>query len=424
MWTPPLSYDDNLQDQLEEAGVRLDADSIKFWIQFTGGHRGIFMAAMRWVQQKQQSGAAWDLQETIRMVRESYGTGSWSCGKDEILGRLRQCRAVRVNGKYSSLHEVPREFVDLICKGSDKLPANVCRDLSFNGFVLPQSSTAEEFEIIDWTDMKAQYHAANPLLAAYYFHVLKEEKGLQVQYDDSKPQHAADLLLRALPSVLFHVVVGYQGKTSQLGADGLPAEDEYNTALLAKLKEMKYQAYATQTGGKDGKPDIALEIDGKRFVLEGMKSSNRQDHLERFNLYQNYKGDYRGLYIIGRDDQQILATMEKLDNGDVQLIGLVPNLPHTAYTVHVKDENVACINSFVVPCDLVARRLVLNDDGQAELHPVQALLSVNLSPPSRSKFERKKIKSKFELSKESLLLLAVRATCLRHWRRNEAFFSS
>ena len=44
MGPPPLSYDDGLKHQLEEAGVRLDADSIKFWIQFTGGHRGIFMA--------------------------------------------------------------------------------------------------------------------------------------------------------------------------------------------------------------------------------------------------------------------------------------------------------------------------------------------------------------------------------------------
>ena len=75
VWTPPLSYDDGLKDQLQEAEVRLDADSIRFLMQFTGGRRGIFMTAMRWVQQK-QSGAAWDLKKTIKMVRESYGTGS------------------------------------------------------------------------------------------------------------------------------------------------------------------------------------------------------------------------------------------------------------------------------------------------------------------------------------------------------------
>ena len=107
---------------------------------------------------------------------------------------------MRVNGKYSSLHEVPREFVELICKGSGQLAPDLRRELAINDFALPQSSTAKEFEIMDWTDMKAQYQAANPLLAGYYFHVLENEKGLQLQYDDTKPQHAADLLMRASPS--------------------------------------------------------------------------------------------------------------------------------------------------------------------------------------------------------------------------------
>ena len=56
MWTPPLSSTLELEEQLEEAGVGLDQKSIKFFMQFCGGHRGIFIAAMRWVQSKQRSG--------------------------------------------------------------------------------------------------------------------------------------------------------------------------------------------------------------------------------------------------------------------------------------------------------------------------------------------------------------------------------
>ena len=56
MWTPPLNFTSELREQLKEAGVRLDQKSIKFFMQFCGGHRGIFIAAMHWVQSKQRSG--------------------------------------------------------------------------------------------------------------------------------------------------------------------------------------------------------------------------------------------------------------------------------------------------------------------------------------------------------------------------------
>ena len=56
MWTPPLNSTSELQEQLKEAGVRLDQKSIKFFIQFCGGHRGIFIAAMRCAEQAEK----WD----------------------------------------------------------------------------------------------------------------------------------------------------------------------------------------------------------------------------------------------------------------------------------------------------------------------------------------------------------------------------
>ena len=108
MWTPPLNSTSELQVQLEEAGVRLDQKSIKFFMQFCGGHRGIFIAAMRWVQSKQRSGISrWAFRQTVGFVRNSYDGGDWNCADTEILGYLRESRAVRVNGLYKDVSNVP-----------------------------------------------------------------------------------------------------------------------------------------------------------------------------------------------------------------------------------------------------------------------------------------------------------------------------
>ena len=82
----------------------------------------------------------------------------------------------------------------------------------------------------------------------------------------------------------------------------------------------------------------------------------------------------------------MLDTVKSTEADDVQVIGLVPNIAHTAYTVHVKSKGINSINTFNVDCDLVARRLVLKDNGKPELYSVQSLKSVKLSPtaqPSR-----------------------------------------
>ena len=91
-------------------------------------------------------------------------------------------------------------------------------------------------------------------------------------------------------------------------------------------------------------------------------------------------------YIIGKDKEKRLDTLKSTEADDVQVIGLVPNIAHTAYTVHVKSKGINSINAFNVDCDLVARRLVLKDNGKPELYSVQSLKSVKLSPtaqPSR-----------------------------------------
>ena len=389
MWTPPLNSTSELQEQLKEAGVRLDQKSIKFFIQFCGGHRGIFIAAMRWVQSKQRSGISrWAFPQTVGFVRNSYDGGDWDCANTEILGYLRESRAVRVNGLYKDVSNVPREFAELLCKGSTTLPQHVRRDLTIHGFVVPKNNGKEgEFQRLDWMTEGTEYQAANPLLASYYFHNLKKRQSLQVYFEPSKPQHCADLLMQALPYLLFSRVVSFEANTSELAKDGLPSEEQYNEAICTTLKDMTYQPVSTKQSRKgEGNPYIALEIGGERFVLEGVKSSGKiTKHLQRFNSMTNYKNaKHKGLYIIGNDNKKMRDTVNKTQAVDVQVIGLVTNIAHTAYTVHVKSKGMI-INTFNVECDLVARRLVLKDDGKPELYSVQSLKSVNLSPTAQTR---------------------------------------
>jgi len=359
-------------------------------MQFCGGHRGIFIAAMRWVQSKQRSGLSrWAFRQTVGFVRNSYGGGDWDCARTEILGYLRESRAVRVNGLYKDVSNVPREFAELLCKGSTTLPQHVRRDLTIHGFVVPKySGTEREFQQLDWMTEGTEYRAANPLLASYYFHNLKKRRNLQVHFEPIKPQHCADLLMRALPFLLFSRVVSFEANTSELGAeDSLPSEEQYNNAICTTLKDMTYQPFSTKQSRKgEGNPDIALEIGGERFVLEGVKFRRKiNSHLQRFNNDTNYKNaKHKGLYIIGNDNKKMRDTVNKTQAVDVQVIGLVPNIAHTAYTVHVKSKGMI-INTFNVECDLVARRLVLKDDGKPELYSVQSLKSVNPSPTAQTR---------------------------------------
>ena len=248
-------------------------------MQFCGGHRGIFIAAMRWVQSKQRSGLSrWAFRQTVGFVRNSYDGGDWDCARTEILGYLRESRAVRVNGLYKDVSKVPREFAELLCKGSTTLPQHVRRDLTIHGFVVPKySGTEREFQQLDWMTEGTEYRAANPLLASYYFHNLKKRRNLQVHFEPIKPQHCADLLMRALPFLLFSQVVSFEANTSELGAeDGLPSEEQYNNAICTTLKDMTYQPFSTKQSRKgEGNPDIALEIGGERFVLEGCEIQRR-----------------------------------------------------------------------------------------------------------------------------------------------------
>ena len=144
--------------------MRPDRESIEFFIQFCGGHRGIFIAAMHWVKSNQTSGESWNVNKTVGVVRNSYSHGQWDCSDTEILGALKESRAVKVNGRYSSVEHTPKEFVELLCAGARPIGQDIRRELTINGFVLPKYDSAEELQKLNWTNDDLHYKVANPLL--------------------------------------------------------------------------------------------------------------------------------------------------------------------------------------------------------------------------------------------------------------------
>ena len=389
MWKPPLPCSLDLKRQLEESGVKLDEESIDFFASFCGGHRGIFIAAMHWVKSKQNAVDSWSLRKTVGCVRNSYNEGSWNCADTELLGFVRSSRAVRINGRFHAVGHIPQEFVELLCKGACSIAeTDVRRELTVNGFVLPKPDRGieAEFQKLDWNNAHMEHQVANPLLASYYRFILKTRCALEVAWERSNPQHCADLLMRALPYLFFSKVVSFEGDVSQLAKGGLPHEQQYNQAILSVLTEIGYKPFAPQSSTEgDGKPDLMVKICEETFVMEGAKEQI-EEHLGRFNKYENYKNaKHKGVYMIGKDNEKVLRTVMSSCGGDVQVIGLVPNIAHTAYTVHVKSKGITSINTFRVDCDLVARRLVLKDDGKPELHSVQSLKSVNLFTKAQSR---------------------------------------
>ncbi|CAE7906501.1 unnamed protein product, partial [Symbiodinium sp. KB8] len=293
MWTAPFSYTTDLGDQLKAAGVRLDKESIEFFIHFCGGHRGIFIAAMHWVQSKQRSGESWSFTTTVGSVRNSHGNGDWDCSDAEILGALKKSRAVKVNGQYSSVENTPKEFVELLCGGARPIRQDMRKELAISGFVLPKCDSEEEFQELNWTNDDLRYRVANPLQALYYRFQLKKSCGLELQFEQSEPQGCADLLMRALPYMLFSKV--------DMGYSTLAPE-------------------ASETG--KGKPDLAVKIGAETFIIELARSKIPQ-HLKRFQDLKDYKiASHKGLCIIGNNKETMLQTVKKTDGRDVQIIGL------------------------------------------------------------------------------------------------------
>ena len=341
-WTPPVpEVDADLINQLRQAGVRLDKDSVDFFMKFCGGHRSIFMAAMDWVKAKQKNGSQWVFNQTVTKVRNSMDANSWSA-KDSILGGLSASRAVKVNGQFIDLKAVPLDFIKILCEGPGQLhSADQRRALTINGFVVPLPEAAEEeFRDVDWTQTNTQYVVSNPILASYYRDQLERFCGLKVRVDPFLPVNCMDLLLRAIPYVTFAQVVGFPPKAaagSSLSEDDLPFEDQYNAAIIQSLQRLGYAA-ASCHHTNVGKVDIFANVDTKTFSVECIMAkrapADHAEHRGRFDRLESCSSaDHKALVTVGSLKSRVRARVLKTKADGVEIIGLVPNIAHTGLSI-------------------------------------------------------------------------------------------
>jgi hypothetical protein len=251
------------------------------------GHRGIFMNAIEWVQQNQQeSMTPWDIHESVSRVKSSFtrnkkeSRGGWQSGLRKF---IKQCRAVRVNGEFSTITNIPDEFAQVVFGGpKEKIDlGDKVRLLTINGFLVPErTNSSDEFVRYDWDDPYQRFGIANALMAEYYFDIFTQ-LGHQREWTKETPQSAGDLMARTLPFMSFATVIdnslpnkeceGSDNPLSQsttklkspLSNDALPYEDHYNDALAAVLDKVGYTV-SRPLNQVTGEADVVVTYDGRK----------------------------------------------------------------------------------------------------------------------------------------------------------------
>ena len=287
MWHPPIPPGNALVEPLKEAGVRLSADSVDFFMKLCSGRRGIFMHAMDWVKEQQEGSAdeEWDYRETISRVRQSLverrklGLNGWKMG---LFKYLKESRAVRVNGRYSDLNNIPREFVEVLYGGpKTRMELNGReRDLTVAGFLIPeQQKMGEEFEPYDWDFPNVRYAISCSIMAEFYNDAFALDYGFELIPQKRCPSSAADLLACVVPFLSFATVVDNpipdsEGKLqSSLSCEEMPYEDNYNNAISSVLSNALKYTVANPLGVL-GKTDVVVTLDNnKTCAIESIMAS-------------------------------------------------------------------------------------------------------------------------------------------------------
>lgn len=238
------------------------------------------MQTMSWVQECQKMEQCqnpdkieeWSIYDSVSQVRKTFKESrhkgqrlGWNVG---LRKAFQECRAVRVNGPFSELNNIPKEF-GLVLYGGPKLSDELNgqeRSLTINGFLFPErQDTGQEFVKFDWLNPTVCYGVPNPIMAQYYADQLVKWKNgkRKLMEEKKKPKSAADLLARVLPYMTFTTVVSNpilrEGNMySSLSKNGLPYEDDYNEAIAAILSnDLKYMV-ATPRDEELGKTDIVV----------------------------------------------------------------------------------------------------------------------------------------------------------------------
>ena len=372
MWMPPMPDAKVLVDQLADANVYLSEDAVHFFLYLCGGHRGILMRAMEWVQMKQKGAAKpWTVAQAYGEVKIAWEDGDWGC-PGSFLANLATVRAIRVNGNYADLASIPQKFLEILCGGAtSNLESEDRRTLTIHGFLLPVPSkgSTEQFLKYDWSAQRASYGVSSHLLASYYRYVLEKERQLEVDVNRTASS-CTDLLLRALPYLDFATIVGgviprNSSVQAAFSAKGLSSEVHYTGAIIQLLQRLGYGATSLETG-IGGKVDIYCTMqDGSTFAIEAVMAACSpaviEEHRNRFDRLPNYKdAKHKCLLIIGRQDSRLRDRVQGMLGG-IEIVGLAANSAHTGYRVYIKRRGGEALD-FYIPCDGVARSFSFTDE--------------------------------------------------------------
>ena len=330
------------------------------------------MRAMEWVQMKQKGGAKqWTVAEAYGEVKMAWEDGDWGC-PGSFLSSLATVRAIRVNGNYADLANIPQKFLEILCGGAtSNLESEDRRTLTIHGFLLPVTAkdSTEEFLRYDWSAPWASYGVSSHLLASYYRHILEKQRQLEVDVNRTASS-CTDLLLRALPYLDFATIVGgviRRNKSVQaaFSAQGLPSEVHYTGAIIQLLQRLGFGATSVETGIR-GKVDIYCTMqDGSTFAIEAVMAACSpaviEEHRNRFDRLPNYKdAKHKCLLIIGRQDSRLRDRVQGTLGG-IEIVGLAANSAHTGYRVYIKRRGGEALD-FYIPCDGVARSFSFTDE--------------------------------------------------------------
>jgi hypothetical protein len=465
-WHPPQPDFSSLREQCGHAGVPIDGHALKFVWRLCGGHRGLVMRLLEWLGKQQLRSALgasqvqWSLSTTAAAVMGGWGDDAAPSSQQlpsapavssqqlppapatTAWKELLNSRAVKANGNFTKVQNIPRDFARVLCAGGGVVPDDAARRaLVVAGLVTPQQAAAggsvqREFQHCDSSvqDDETPLVVPNTLMRKFYFKRLKAECALKVKDDRALSAHGdivcADLLCRAFP----HMDVGELARDMQDDPvrSGVTYEAAFTRALNSLLPSLLPQAVgdkpvsvgpATDGRGSTGEVDTYFAVNGHACAMEcaHFKGGDAdidtsygeyvRDHLARFSReaaraeaeadqstrkgVETYMKNYWDAsfkctwflrYDTGADTTKLREALQKLDvagTADVEVVAVLVSPAFTAYTLFVRPARSKEVHGpFVLPVDFVPRKLVWCGS-KLELEAAQSYVSSTLDrlPP-------------------------------------------
>ena len=377
LWRPTLPKAETVAKTLEEIGILMDVSSVSFVFKFCGGHYGIAIIVLKWIQEQQNKKSPqqdqvkmWTYGITVQAMRASIGKG-WD-EKSSLLYAIRKSRAVRVNNGYT-FEKIHRAFIQILFTGPGELTtSNLRKDLTIRGMVLPEEiqQSTEPFTHCDFSTEGTRFVVAHSLMAVWYQKVFINY-GYKAVLRGRKTSSCFDLLARVVPHLSFMKVIcapllRNDGSLTKVVSDTcFPWERSFHRAIERELFNQGFEV-GLVVDNIGGEPDIVVRIGDQSFIFELMLNSSNSHgaHAERFSDSKktNYKVAKRSYVTIGEDEARVRSRLQKIHVAhDVERIGLVPSKSFTSYRLVTLKPNGDFL-TYSIPVDLIARSI--STDGE------------------------------------------------------------